>query len=444
MADTLNVSLYPQRLDAGSAEEKAAFGRLEVVANGHRLTEGVFVPEEQYSKGPLVSGYHLAEWLVWNWWRLRFEPKTTARDNTEWEFSHCIASVGEGYVWPNITIESDGLYSDLSSRPTFDTQTTLFRYLGTADKISVASSVLDDALDNFVEQVMRLLGTANLRDTNLHRLWQDLKSERDTPEHARFRRLEALLGFDPDTSDKTILNRHLADTAALGENALEELAACAGHAGNASLMLSADDLATLARQCGFDAHPADAVRLNGAAAEIPAWGEVKAWRIGMATARAVRRQETLDDRPIDNTRLASLAGTTNRTITDSGKVSNGLSFALDDNNGNARVALCSPREERRRFDLARLIGDRLFGGNDRLHPATPASRYRQQAQRTFAAELLSPFDAVDHMLADDTSEEQQQNIAEHFKVSEWTIRTLLVNNGRLAREHAMDLPDRAS
>jgi len=55
-------------------------------------------------------------------------------------------------------------------------------------------------------------------------------------------------------------------------------------------------------------------------------------------------------------------------------------------------------------------------------------------QRSFAAELLSPFEAVDEMLDGDYSMENQQEVAEHFQVSEMTIRTLLVNHHRLERE----------
>ena len=55
-------------------------------------------------------------------------------------------------------------------------------------------------------------------------------------------------------------------------------------------------------------------------------------------------------------------------------------------------------------------------------------------QRSFAAELLSPFEAVDEMLEDDYSVENQKDVAEHFEVSDLTICTLLVNHGRLERE----------
>ena len=55
-------------------------------------------------------------------------------------------------------------------------------------------------------------------------------------------------------------------------------------------------------------------------------------------------------------------------------------------------------------------------------------------QRSFAAELLAPFEAVDDILAGDYSMERQQEAAEHFVVSELTIRTLLVNHHRVERE----------
>ena len=55
-------------------------------------------------------------------------------------------------------------------------------------------------------------------------------------------------------------------------------------------------------------------------------------------------------------------------------------------------------------------------------------------QRSFAAELLSPFESVENMLSGDYSMENRQDVADHFQVSEWTIRTLLVNHRRLQRQ----------
>ncbi len=85
--------------------------------------------------------------------------------------------------------------------------------------------------------------------------------------------------------------------------------------------------------------------------------------------------------------------------------------------------------------MARLLGDRLVNAKmSQLFLATRSYTFRQKMQRSFAAELLCPFEAVDEMLSGDYSEENQQDAAEHFQVSELTIRTSLVNHHRLERE----------
>ena len=101
--------------------------------------------------------------------------------------------------------------------------------------------------------------------------------------------------------------------------------------------------------------------------------------------------------------------------------------------GGPRVALRPRRQTSRRFDVARLVGDQLFSegifnSTERLSPATRSYSYRQKAQRTFAAELLSPWETVRDMLSDDYSPENQEQIAEYFTVSPLTINTLVANN----------------
>lgn len=62
-----------------------------------------------------------------------------------------------------------------------------------------------------------------------------------------------------------------------------------------------------------------------------------------------------------------------------------------------------------------------------------AYTYQQKLQRAFAAELLSPYASVLSMLDDDFSEENVQDVADHFQVSDLTIRTQLVNHGVFER-----------
>lgn len=131
-----------------------------------------------------------------------------------------------------------------------------------------------------------------------------------------------------------------------------------------------------------------------------------------------------------------MAGTLESIMTEPGLGDSPISFVLDNNPREGSVVLRSRWVTGRRFDLARLIGDRLMASDGALHPATRAYTYRQKAQRAFAAELLASFKAVDDMLADNYSMERQQDVAEHFDVSPMTIDTLLKNHGRIERENS--------
>jgi Zn-dependent peptidase ImmA (M78 family) len=133
-----------------------------------------------------------------------------------------------------------------------------------------------------------------------------------------------------------------------------------------------------------------------------------------------------------------MAGTREATLSGTLSGDTPFSFVLDHNALSARVVLRSRWEQGRRFDLARLIGDRLIAAGGALHPATRAYTYRQQAQRSFAAEFLSPFEAVEDMLDGDYSIDRQQDVANHFNVSPMTIDTLLKNHRLIDREYDFD------
>ena len=422
----LTFTLLPQRtVGHGPAEERATFGTLEVRANERCLTEGVAQDGDKLSLGPNVSGYHIAEWLLWNVWRLRWEARPDSSGG-DWAFSHCLASIGEGYVWPNIEISSDGVRAILTSLPTIDSESGLYRYVGTPAAEVVAASELDDAVRRFARDVLRLLDGAKALDTNLHSLWHDVERERQDPDAARLRRLEARLGHDPDEIPADAVRSADAAVRDFGADSVEELVAEAGWHGVTTLP-SVETLATIAKQVGSELCVQDAVTLR--ADDMPVWGEVAAWRVGVATARLLRRQEALEGQPIGNDRLAGLAGVRTTTLDEHNAQQSSLSFVLAAG-GRAQVALRSKRRTSRRFDLARLLGDRLLGHDEPLAPATRARTYRQKAQRAFAAELLCPYEAVCDFLRHDRSEDRPDDAASHFDVSPLTVDTVLRNNER--------------
>ena len=440
MTPKMNISLTPMHLDTGADEENATFGQLQIKVLNQLLTEGSDISGKEiaYRPGPYISGYHLAEWLVWNWWRLRWEPRTVGQGpgRRDWDFAHRLTTIGEGYVWPNITVYTDGFWTSLVSDRTSESAVSLFRYSG-AGFVGVPAADLESAIDEFVPQVVHLADNAGLADTNLHRLWQDLQLERKDPEMARFRRFEALLGCDPDELDAEEIEGRLDDSEILGDRALEEIAIGSASRGvGLSGMLSASQIVEITERAGFDIRPEDGVKVN--VPDLLQWGNRAAWRIGVSVANAIRSQERLGDEPIRDAVLAELAGTTADAINAEEQVG-AFSWVFKGDGQSPQVALRPRWKMGRRFELARLLGDDLFAESvfDVTEPLSPATRsysYRQKAQRAFAAELLSPWPAVKEMLGNDYSEENQEQVADHFSVSPRIISTLLMNNGDIDSE----------
>ncbi len=434
MMSKLNISISPIPLDMGSDEEKAAFGLLNITALGHLLTEGTDTSgnDVAYRRGPYVSGYHLAEWLVWNWWRLRWEARAAGQGpgRRDWDFSHSMATIGEGYVWPNITVFTDGFRTELVSERSSESDAALFRYSG-ASPVNILASELESAIDGFVSFVIELTDGAGLADTNLHSLWQDLRIERETPEIARFRRFEALFGCDPDELDAEEIESRLEDAEVLGEKALEEIAVgLAYSAAGLNGMLSARQIVEITKMTGFDINPSDGASVN--VPELGQWGNLEAWHVGVSVAAAIRSQGSLGDGPVADDILAGLAGTTAKVIS-SDEQGGGFSWVFRYNDRLPQVALRPRWRTGRRFELARLMGDHLFadsliGGPEPLSLATRSYSYRQKAQRAFAAELLSPWTTVKEMLKNDYSVENQEQVADYFSVSPMVISTALMNN----------------
>lgn len=421
------ISAKWEALDAGPPEERAGFGELCIKAHGINFTEGHDVVANRLRDGPLVSIFHFAEWVAWNWWRLRWEPRSRSGD---WEFAHKISTIGGGYIWPNLTLFSDGERIALISKATLERPQTPYRFL-TDNAAVLPATDFQTEVDRFIDEVLQRLDVQKVGDSNLQKVWTGILSERSSSEISQKRKLEALLGYEPDEGDEAIIAQLLKDAKSLSSAAIDEVAAEHGQSGK---VLTAEALSTIASQQGFDMSPRNVIRLP--AGSVAATRGLKpAWRIGSDAARLAREQERLGGEPISDKKLADMAGISLDAINNHQKHDPGISFALDTSLALGKIVLRSKWETGRRFELARLIGDRIANSaQSKLFPATRSYTYRQKLQRSFAAEFLSPFDAVEDLLRGDYSAEKFQEAAEHFDVSELTIRTLLVNHGRIERE----------
>ena len=430
MSAELTIGLDWERLEAGLPEKKSCFGMLHICFGNILLTEGQDGFIDCARRGPLVSGYHLAEWLAWNWWRLTREPRPDA-PNSDWHFAHCLGTVGAGYLWPNIMIASDRQRTLLIAKPTRPQGFSAFRF--TADRTLVMpTSGFESALDLFMGRIQGKLRADRIASTNFDQIWTEVLAERADPETASQRELEAVLGYDADEGDAGQVRQLLTDADDLGHDAIIEISA--DHRPGQRLPTAAE-IGSWARDFGCDTRPADSPRITGL--DLGARSTMPAWRQGYQAARALRDQHGLAQEPLPDKRLTELCAVSPEILQPAQP--SPFAFALDDgSHRSGRIVLRSNYPAGRRFELARLLGDRIAGGRDeRMIPVTRSHTYRQKLQRAFAAELLCPFEALQAFLDGDYSEQAREDAAQHFKVSERAVWTLLVNNDRLER-NALD------
>jgi hypothetical protein len=381
-------------------------------------------------EAPFLSAYHLAEWLAWNWWRLRWEPR---KSSVEWELSHAMASIGNGYIWPNIHFLSDGRNISLVSVPAPERERTPYRYICDATKL-ISASDFEGEVDLFIETVLCRLSDYKVVDSNLVDIWQAVLDERQNAVLSQQRKIEALLGEDPGEMDEILLGSLLDGAGLTGPAALEEIAA---NRAPGQAVPNVEGLIERVRGEGVRVNQNDQIRLN----VVSDAQDVPAWRLGANAAQSLRAELSLaPDQAISNEALADYYGAPASLLDNSSTLKGpDLSLSLAEPDGHSRVLLRSKWEAGRRFELARLLGDQLAcDTSDPMRPATRSSTYRQKMQRAFAAELLSPFQAVDEMLAGDYSTENQQDVAHHFNVSDLTVSTLLVNHNRISRTELDD------
>ena len=405
-------------------EERACFGTLGMQLGDIWLTEGHDTLVNTVRQRPRLSAYHLARWLAWNWWRLRWEGLARVGQEAEWGLSHRLASAGGGYLWPDLRVMSDGERIRLEARATPPGRATPYRYLNSV-AATLPAPQFEAVVDDFMAQVLARLSAQGLPDTALHTLWQQVCEERADPASRDWRRLEALMGADPDEGDPQLIQQWLDDACVVGWSGVAELAAQPSRLQVADLRRCAQTHAhTLDEQAGVQwATPGDA--------EPPHWETTEAWGWGEELARRLRQQERLaEDAVLASHQLADWAGAAAGVLEPAkGSSLVEASFVLPDaDQPSAQLVLRQSGSRGRRFELARLLGDRLLDREMGLRLASSSGTWRQKFQRAFAAELLCP-----HRLALElgwpSDDEAISQLADAYQVSELLVKTQRVNHG---------------
>jgi hypothetical protein len=411
----------------GDEIARATLGQLELRSGGRFLT----LLEDRLARTNRtfanLSAYDLAIWLASNWWRLLWEPE---RAGAEWRMAHSLAAIGGGYVWPDVTMLSDGEQILVQVRPTRGTTWEPIRYLEYWD-FSLPILDFELAVDSFIESILARLAGCQISGTELHMLWQELHIERLVPEAASLRKLEALMGFDAGAAPDALIDELLENAQQKGRTAVDEVVAGFGRTAP-EIIKQVDD------KLNNNGIPLDSTGVKELSRHREAWRLAgPPWERAETAARIAREIWGLNGQPVSTNELVRLVGAEPSLIT--GQVSANVPMPAAKWTTSDReawsVVLKSRWEVGKRFELCRLIADGLVAPEgELLLPVTAAKTSRQKFQRAFAQEFLCPSDALLERLGPlPPDDEEIEDAAQYFDVSPLLIRSKLANQGILPR-----------
>jgi len=428
---SIDVSWLPET--NGAAEERLTAASLTISVGDWTPTRIDDSWSKSVHNSTRVSAYPLALWLASSWWRLRWEsaPIRSIPD-ISWKMSHAMPAAGGGYLWPNLTFESDGDQIFVVCRPSNPLANEPIRYLENFQAV-IPASLFQSEIDAFIRLTLARLDAVRLSSTPLHEIWSEVLGERHAAEVAYLRGLEARLGFDPSEAPEDLLQRMSLLAGVAGSEALEEIAAaCAG---------SRFEL-TFRQITEFAALPGTTARIpRQVGGSLGNTGGQLPWHLGRQLAQDLRRSFDLGQGPIRDDQLAGILEIPVQRLREAQGLRPrspvGLAIRL---NGGDSLKLLFRKHNRPglRFEAARFLAEQaLVPAAETWLPATDSKSSRQKIQRSFAAEFLCPIETLTDFLDGDYSPELVEEAAERFGVSELAVETQLVNHGLLSHEQAL-------
>ncbi|MCC6523654.1 MAG: hypothetical protein IT373_13445 [Polyangiaceae bacterium] len=375
-----------------------------------------------------VPLYLVAEWLLVNWWRLRWEGRPQM-PGAAWRQAHCLSGIGGDTPWPPLELFSDGDFVRLQMDAEGASDVSAIRYLRSV-LADVAASDFEAAVDRFVDVVQARLSAVLPKYRDLTELREELTHERSSPSVSRQCRWQALAGIDPGAAPDAWLLE--------AQTLIDDTGPCSGD----EVMGVLQDL-----DGGIESAKAVIDAMKGSSTTVDlAWvgkhheespppGE-QPWQRGARLARELRATHRLGEDVLDNKTLSELVstpvplqGARTKDVALGGGFRNGVS------GGRARLLVTTGRTEGQRFFLARMIGAaHVLSEAEHLVPVTRSYSALQKLERSFAQELLCPWASLDAFTDDrGMHDEALAEAAEHFQVSEWLVRSTLVNRHKLSR-----------
>lgn len=369
----------------------------------------------------------LAEWLIENWWRLRWEPIPARVASIEgidpsWRLAHDLRSIGSEYAWPRTIIWGQDSRVGIRAEPAPIGAVEPVRFVADVS-VFVPAGEFEQGVDSFLEAV-------DTKSKVVTDTLNQLKGERADPDVAAWRRLEARLGYDPDHVPQVLMEMLARFSGHFGQHDVEEAASAQpGQGAGATLQEAVERAKTSAAfVCRCELQAAAEAAAVIAKDEIP-------WQRGEKLAASVRDQIGKQG-PLTDVDLGNVLNVPESAFADSSGT--GLKYAIRlATNGEERVLPRSKYRTGRRFEFARAFGDALAYGLDRpdsLGPIARSMTERQQLQRSFAQSLLCPFsELMAYVNYGKPDDEDIEAASQYFGVSPRVVQTTLVNHQVISR-----------
>lgn len=377
-----------------------------------------------------ASSTGLAFWLADNWWRLRWETIRDSRfPSVDWRLRHELNSASGGALWPPVMIFSVGdriAFAPSVGKKFVDGPQSYFPF-----KIGmVAADEYGRELDSFFEGVLE--HCAMTVDGNaLNILLKQIATERNDPELAGWRRLEACLGFDPDAAPDEVVNALVKLEDVAGEDGVEE-AAHALPGADAAQFLSLAIEATHESKVEIDLSLADSLQRDW---NLPS--HASPWEMAEAAATELRSIIGVTRGLLNHTDFADIFKARWDDLKSATATARNLPYgARIGGETKSRVALQTLKPYDRRFELARQFGDAVWQKDTDFGIVSRSKSDRQKFQRAFAHSLLCPFEDLQRVIdVNDPTPEAMQKAARMFRVHPSVVRNQLVYKGYLPFEN---------
>ena len=423
-------------IGSGTHEIANTLAQLEIYVENYNLTRNENIFSQSIQNHVIVSSYPLALWMLQNWWRLLYEPLPASnKPDISWRMAHELGAANHGFVWPKILFASDSLNMQIWSSPSEVSCQQSVRYInGLNLPVSINISEFRQALFGFISTVENRLEALGSGSNNLSLLFSIVKEEEQIEDSRIYRKLEALMGFDPDECSPDVMEDAIKLYRKYGDGTLLELAPVYGKIGQEKPLKHIEKFIGAPGVYGKPRFYIEQKANNTCPNSAP-------WTVAVDNARELRSKIGNINNPISTDALFELLGIASSDIDKwepMGRSSVSVGIPTDD-----QTIKFVPRKKHpisKRFELSRYVGDFIQTGENQWLTNTDLYTYRQRYQRAFAAEFLCPINGLVSFLASDFSNEAIEDAAEHFSVSEQTISSLLANNNYIERKSINETP----